>query len=56
VLDLHRAYPVEALAVMIFYFAAKPTRWQRIKIRFTWHYIRQTRPLLPLTEWWLNRG
>lgn len=32
------------------------SRRQRIRRLFTWHYIRQTRLFMPLTDWWLNRG
>lgn len=32
------------------------TRGQRWRMRLSWAYIRQTRPFLPLTTWWLNRG
>lgn len=31
------------------------SRWERIRLRCSWFYIRQTRPFARLTEWWLNR-
>lgn len=41
---------------MTFFFSHRLTRWEQIKLRFTWYYIRQTRLLYPITMWWLNRG
>ena len=38
-----------------FFVSVPLSRWQRIRLRFSWFYIRQTRPFLRLTEWWLNR-
>lgn len=31
------------------------SRWQRIRLRLSWAYWRQTRLPNPITEWWLNR-
>lgn len=45
-----RANPVTALFMRV------PSRWESFRLRLTWHYIRQTRLFLPLTDWWLNRG
>jgi hypothetical protein len=32
------------------------TRRERIKLRLTWPYWRQTRLIEPVWSWWVNRG
>lgn len=38
------------------FFARKLSRRERIRLFFSWAYIRQTPPFYRLTIWWINRG
>ena len=39
-----------------YFFSRRLSRRERLRLYFSWPYIRQTRLLNPITDWWLNRG
>lgn len=44
------------LSTLAGFYSVPLSRSQRLRMYCSWAYIRQTRFLLPLTEWWLNHG